>query len=178
MDWCPKLGSGLPGLNALSAVAWASADATGFVSPPKINAPKPIPCSLRMSPFVIRFDFEISQSLTLRRPLRRKLRITDPHQIFDAHFLENTDLSPSRFHFSVGFISRSCFESDGLIAYSNEWDWKEKTMFIHTNQPLITSFYIKRYLFFAELAMSKRWSAIYCATGARGLMITLYKARR
>ena len=33
-------------------------------------------------------------------------------------------------------------------------------MFIHTNQPLITSFYIKKYLFFAELAMSQRWSAI------------------
>ena len=58
-----------------------------------------------------------------------------PHQIFDAHLLETTDLSPSRFHFSVGFISRSCFESDGFIAYSNEWDWREKTMFIHTNQP-------------------------------------------
>ena len=48
------------------------------------------------------------------RPLRRKLRIrwffdvskvkdlTDPPpQIFDAHILENTDLCPSRFHFSV-----------------------------------------------------------------------------
>ena len=76
--------------------------------------------------------------LTLRRPLRRKLRLrwffdisevkesifksdlTDPHQIFDAHLLETTDLSPSKFHFSVGFISRSCFESDGFIAYSNE----------------------------------------------------------
>ena len=67
-----------------------------------------------------------------------------PHQIFDAHLLENTDLSPSRFHFSVSFILRSCFESDGFIAYSNEWDWREKTMFIHTNQPLITSFYIKK----------------------------------
>ena len=43
-----------------------------------------------------------------------------PPQIFDAHLLENTDLSSSRFHFSVGFISRSCFESDGFIAYSNE----------------------------------------------------------
>ena len=75
--------------------------------------------------------------LTLRRPLRRKLRIrwffdvskvkessyfksdlTDPPQIFDAHLLDNTDLSPSRFHFSVGFISRSYI--------------------IHTNQPLMT----------------------------------------
>ena len=34
----------------------------------------------------------------------------------------NTDLSPSRFHFSVSFVSRSCFESDGFIAYSNEGD--------------------------------------------------------
>ena len=43
-----------------------------------------------------------------------------PHQIFDAHLLETIDLRPFRFHFSVGFISRSCFESDGFIAYSNE----------------------------------------------------------
>ena len=43
-----------------------------------------------------------------------------PHQIFDAHLLINTDLDPSRFYFSVGFISRSCFESNGFIAYSNE----------------------------------------------------------
>ena len=49
-----------------------------------------------------------------------------PHQIFDAHLLETTDLSPSRFHFSVGFISRSCFESDGFIAYSNKWDCSKK----------------------------------------------------
>ena len=46
--------------------------------------------------------------------------LTDPSQIFDAYLLENTDLSTSSFHFSVGFISR----------------------------PLITSFYMKRYLFF------------------------------
>ena len=43
-----------------------------------------------------------------------------PPQIFHAHLLENEDLSPSRFHFSVDFISRSCFESDGFIGYSNE----------------------------------------------------------
>ena len=49
-----------------------------------------------------------------------KSELTDLPQIFDAHLLEYTDLSPSRFHFSVGFISRSCFESDGFIAYSNE----------------------------------------------------------
>ena len=73
--------------------------------------------------------------LILRRPLRRKLRmrwffdvskvkessffnpdLNNPHQIFDAHLLENTNISPSRFYFSMGFISRSFFESDGFIA--------------------------------------------------------------
>ena len=51
-----------------------------------------------------------------------KSDLTDlpPLQIFDAHLLGNTDLSPSRFHFAVVFISRSCFESDGSIAYPNE----------------------------------------------------------
>ena len=58
--------------------------------------------------------------LILTRPLRIKLRmrwffdvskvkelsffksdLTDPHQIFDAHLLEKTNLSPSSFHFSV-----------------------------------------------------------------------------
>ena len=82
--------------------------------------------------------------------------LTDPPQIFDAHLLKNTNLSPSSFHFSMGFISRSCFESDGFIAYSNEWDWREKkTIFIHT-------------MYFLELAMSQRWSAIFCATGVFG----------
>ena len=51
-----------------------------------------------------------------------------PHQIFDAHLLENTDLSSSTFHCSVSFISRSCFESDGFKAYSNEWDRREKNV--------------------------------------------------
>ena len=31
---------------------------------------------------------------------------------------------------------------------------RKRTMFIHTNQPLFTSFNLKKYLFFAELAMS------------------------
>ena len=34
----------------------------------------------------------------------------------------------------MGFISRSCFESDDFIAYLNEWDWREKPMFIHSHQ--------------------------------------------
>ena len=38
-------------------------------------------------------------------------------------------------------------------------------MFILINQPLIKLFYIKKYLFFAELAMIQRWFAIFCVTG-------------
>ena len=50
---------------------------------------------------------------------------------------------------------------------------EKKTTFIHTNQPLMTSFYIKEVpIFFAELAMSQRWSAIFCATDAWGLSQT------
>ena len=45
---------------------------------------------------------------------------------------------------------------------------RKRTMFIHTNQPLITWFYIKKVPIFVELAMSQRWSAIFCATGALG----------
>ena len=55
-----------------------------------------------------------------------------------------------------------------FVSYSNEWDWREKTMFIHTNQPLVTSFYIKKSNFFVELAIIQRWSAIFCATSAWG----------
>ena len=44
-----------------------------------------------------------------------------------------------------------------------------KTIFIYTNQPLITSFYIKKVPIFAELAISQRLSAIFCATGVWGL---------
>ena len=32
-----------------------------------------------------------------------------PHQIFDAHLLETTDLRPSRFHFSVSFYIKIMF---------------------------------------------------------------------
>ena len=45
-------------------------------------------------------------------------RTSLPPQIFDAHLLENIDLSPFSFHFSASFISRSCFESDGFIVHS------------------------------------------------------------
>ena len=75
----------------------------------------------------------IDLRLTLTRPLRRKLRMrwffdvskvkessffksdfTDPPQIFDAHPLENTNLSPSSFHLSVSFYTKICFESEGF----------------------------------------------------------------
>ena len=49
-----------------------------------------------------------------------------PPQIFDAHLLESTNLSPSGIHFSVDFISRSIFESNGFKTYSKEWYWREK----------------------------------------------------
>ena len=45
-----------------------------------------------------------------------KADLTDPHKIFDALLLKTTDLGPSRFPLSVGFLSGSCFESDGFIA--------------------------------------------------------------
>ena len=35
--------------------------------------------------------------------------LTDTPQIFDAHLLENTNLSPSSFHFSVGFYFKIIF---------------------------------------------------------------------
>ena len=46
--------------------------------------------------------------------------LTDPPQTFDAHLLENTNLTPFSFHFSVDFYITICFESDGFIAYPNE----------------------------------------------------------
>ena len=87
---------------------------------------------------LIQFYFITLKFLTLKCPLPKKNAhevvfrhfqevefffksdLTDPPQIFDAHLLENTDLSPSRFYFSVGFISRSCFESDFFIVYSKQ----------------------------------------------------------
>ena len=63
-----------------------------------------------------------------------KSDLTDPPQIFDALIFENTDLSPTRFHFSAGFISRSYFELDGFIANS-KMRLKRKNDVNHTNQP-------------------------------------------
>ena len=63
-----------------------------------------------------------------------------PSQIFDVHLLESTNFSPSRLHFSKGFNIKIMF----WVSWFHSWDRREKTMFIHTNQPLITSFYIKK----------------------------------
>ena len=38
-----------------------------------------------------------------------KSDVTDPHQIFDARLLENTDLSTFRFPFSVSFYMKIMF---------------------------------------------------------------------
>ena len=57
-----------------------------------------------------------------------KSDLTDPCQILDSHLLEDTNLSPSSFHFLVGFISRSCFESDGFIRLFKNGTFLDKMM--------------------------------------------------
>ena len=96
----------------------------------------------------MRWFFDVSK---VKESSLFKSDLTDPPHIFDAHLLENANVSPSSFHFSVDFISRSCFESYGFTAYWNEWDWREKKMFVHTNKPLITSFYIKKVPIFCRI---------------------------
>ena len=82
-------------------------------------------------------------------------------------FFNRTSLTPLRFLIYL----KICFESDSFIAFPNEWDWREKNDVYSTNQPLITSFYIKKVPIFAKLAISQRSSAIFCATGVWGLTI-------
>ena len=72
--------------------------------------------------------------LTLRRPLRKKLRmmwffdvsevkessflksdLTDPPQIFDARLLENTNLSPSDLKTLKNFVSTKKCEKNGQV---------------------------------------------------------------
>ena len=66
---------------------------------------------LRMSWF-----FDVSK---VKESSFSKSDLTDPPQIFDAHLLENNNLSPFSFHFSVGCYIKIRFESDGFIAYPN-----------------------------------------------------------
>ena len=65
---------------------------------------------------------KIADEVVLRRFQGEGVDFFKSAQNFDGHLFENTNLIPSRFHFSVGLISRSCFESDGFVAYSNELD--------------------------------------------------------
>ena len=97
-----------------------------------------------------------------------KIRPHWPHQIFDAHLLVKTNLCPSRFPFSVSFKWRLCFGQIVNSLFKRMGLKRKRAMFIHTNQPLIKAFYIKRYSFSAELAMSQHWSVLFCATGAWG----------
>ena len=72
------------------------------------------------------------------------------------------NLSPSRFHFSVGFYIKIMFWVRWFYSLFERMRLtKRKNNVIYTNQPLITSFYIKRSLFFAKLAISQRWCAIF-----------------
>ena len=75
-------------------------------------------------------------------------------QIFDVHLLENTNFSPFSFHFSVGFYIMIMF---WVRWFYSLFEWmrlkRKRTMFIHTNQPLITSFYIKKHFFL----LNRRW---------------------
>ena len=133
------------------------------------------------------------RNLTLRRPLRPfaavakiadelffdvskvkessffKSDLTIPPQIFDAHFLEKYRFEPFHIWFFSGFCIKIMFWVRWFYNLFKRMRLKRKrTMFIHTNKLLITSFYIKMYLFFAELAMSHRCSAIFCSTGVWG----------
>ena len=89
---------------------------SGLIMPElsKVSFNPQTPVALKIADEVVFDVCKVKESSFLNRT-----SLTPP-QIFDPHLLENTDLSPSRFHFSVGFISRSFFESDGFIAYLNE----------------------------------------------------------
>ena len=60
-------------------------------------------------------------------------------------------LSPSSFHFSVGFLYLNHVFGQMVLKLirTNEIE-KKKPMLIHTNHPLITSSHIERYLFFSD----------------------------
>ena len=75
-----------------------------------------------------------------------------PPQIFDAHLLENTNLSPSSFHFSVGFYITIMFWVRWFYSLFERMRSRRKKMFIHTNHPLITSFYIKKVPIFCRIS--------------------------
>ena len=119
--------------------------------------------------FANRSHYSTAWELTLRRPLHKKWGwsgfstfprwrsrvffesdLTDPPQIFDAHLLKNSDLSPSSFHFSVGFYNIKYYQDHVLsqmvlkLIRTNEIEEKKGCLFTITE---ITAFYIKKYLF-------------------------------
>ena len=101
--------------------------------------------------------------LTLRRPLRRKVRmrwffdiskvtqssffklnLTDPPLDFWCASFGKHQFKPFSFHFPMDFYIKIIFEF-GRVKLIRPIEIEEKkTMFNHTNQPLITSFYIKK----------------------------------
>ena len=79
-----------------------------------------------------------------------KSDLTDSPSDFWCASFGNYRFKPFQISFSVSFILRSCFESDGFIAYSNEWDWSEKND-VYSNQPTFNHIilYKKSIYFFA-----------------------------
>ena len=75
---------------------------------------------------------------------------------------------PFQISFFTGFYIKIMFWVRWFYSLFERMRLKRKKMFIQTNQPLFTSFYIKKYLFFAELAVSQRLFAFFCTTGAWG----------
>ena len=127
--------------------------------------------------------------LTLRRPLRRKVRMRwsfDISEVKESSFFFKSDLNDPPSDFWCASFGNYRFKPFQISFFSGfyikfmfwvRWFYnlfermrleRKRTMFIHTNQPLIASFYKKRYLFFDELTISQRWSAIFCATGVWG----------
>ena len=114
----------------------------------------------------MRWFFDISK---VKESSFFKSDLTDPPSDFWCASFGNYRFKPFQISFFSGFYIKIMFWVRWFYSLFERMRLKRKrTMFIHTNQPLFTSFYIKRYLFFAELAMSQRWSAIFCATGAWG----------
>ena len=98
-----------------------------------------------------------------------KSDLTDPPSDFWCASFGKYRFKPFQISFFSGFYIKIIFWVRWFYSLFERMRLKRKRrMLIHTNKPLVT-FYKKRYLFFAELAMSQRWSAIFCATGVWGV---------
>ena len=118
---------------------------------------------IEYSEYIIRISF-----LTLTRPLRRNCEwggfSTFQRWRSRVFFLNRTSLTPPSDFWCGSFGNHDLFWVRWFLSLSERMRLKKKTMFIHTNQPLIRSFYIKKVSIFAELALTQRWSEIFCAT--------------